>query len=184
MLCGPVNYTGKQLRLFTTSLSSGQVFSIQHFSVDNDFDEVYRQFFLQSTEHWDISGLLEKFKESFQYMAGSHTSQAFIVSIDQDDLFEIEVHEAMIHKSLLPGYSPKAGEFTIQISAGHWMKASNALYVESIQQSASYFFRFPEVHRLVIGSNRLPLAVVQNILQPAGFHSWHGSPSLYACQRT
>jgi hypothetical protein len=183
MLCDPVEYNGMQPKLFSTLLSSGETFCIQHFSVDCDLEELYRQFFLQSTEHWDLCGFLEKFKESFQYMAGSHTSQAFIVSIDGDHLFEIEIHEATAHQPQFGGYRPKQGDFISQISAGRWIKFGHAVYAECLEQSARYFLQFPEVRRLVVDGNRLSLSVVHQVLLAAGFQSCPGNSTLYVCQR-
>ncbi len=183
MLCEPVAYTGLQPELFRHFLSSGEMFSIRHFSIDNDLPELHRQFAKQSTENWDLAGLLEKFKESFEYIAGSHTSQAFTVSIDANDVFEIEIHDANAHYSRPGAQSPIAGDFVIQLFGGIWDAVSSALYAECLKQAALYFHNFPEVKRLILNSTPHLQPIVLRFLFPAGFRLDDRSQGFYVFHR-
>jgi len=182
MLCAPGTYKGPQPILATCLLPSGQVFSIQQLSIDNNLEELFDQFLQRSILHWDVRGLLESFTESFQYMAGSHTSQAFIASIDQEHVFEIEIHLAAAHPALVEGLQTSSGDYVIQISAGTWNKTNHSLYAASIACCLAYFTRFAEVKQIFIDCGTDAHLPIEPVIGAAGFAVCRGHLYLYENQ--
>jgi hypothetical protein len=174
MLCAPTTYTGQQPILATYLLPSGSVFSIQHLSVDNNLEELLEELLVETAGRWDLRELVERFKKSFQFMAGSHTSQAFIASIDERHVFEIEVHQAAAHPDLMQAITFTSGDYIVQISAGGWDKTSVACYAESIGCCLAYFSRFHEVRQIFIDCGSSAHLAIEPFIGIAGFSVWKG----------
>lgn len=168
MLCDPVVYCGTQSKLFSFTISSGQVFTFRHFSIDHDLETLIEKLLEQTNRHWDLYGLIEKFKESFTYMAGSHTSQAFIGTIDERQVIELETHKGDSHQPQLTGYDVQPGDFIVQIAAGDWSATNPALYAECLQHCWRYFLKFKEVDQLLLDVNNISQPMIRNILETSG----------------
>lgn len=168
MLCDPVLYVGVQPVLFAGNLSNGQNFAIQHFSIDHDLQRLYIQF-LRRVGDWEVDATLEEFRASFRHMAASHTSQAFIASVDATPIFEIEVHDAVGHQPNLAGLLTRQGDFILNIAAGLWNKTILDVYAEAFGRCAEYFLEFPEVRRLLVNAVQVPDSVAPSVLGSSRF---------------
>lgn len=179
MLCDPVTYSGMQPALVMFPMGPGQVLTLHYLSTDNDLEALYEKFLQHSLGQWDLDGLLERFKTSYHYIAVSSTSQAFMLNVNNQPIFEIEIHKATAHQLLPKDYTPLPNDFIIQIAAGDWNNTTPAQYIESIRRCLQYFFAYQEVQRILIDGSLLTPAAMQTILMPAGFYSIPGQPNIY-----
>jgi hypothetical protein len=178
MLCDPCVYDGRQPILFTQLLPNGETFAIRHFSVDYDLEELQREF-IRQTRSFRLHGLIEQFQNSFHFIAGSSTSQAFTVSLDGTHLFEIEVHQATAHPDLLATLAPQTGDFVLQLSAGNFDKTTPGRYASALHATMRYFFTYPEVRRLLLDTRPYLASEIRTILEPAGLTPLPRSKIIY-----
>lgn len=148
MLCDPVSYTDRPSILSSTSLQEGTL-TLLHVETDMDMPFIFESLKKESAKNWDIQPLLDNFKKSFSYIAGSHTSQAFIVKLNGLPIFEIEAHEGPKHAPLHSGFQAADGDYFIILIAGHFDQAAFSVYISSLQLCLEYFFGYSEVKRII-----------------------------------
>lgn len=185
MLCEPVLNTGQTPILASSNLEQDTLM-LHHVGTDHDIPFIFELLRKETSQSWDLDPLLEGFKATYAYIAGSHTSQAFIVELNGEPFFEIEAHKALMHVDLHEKFQPLEGDFYINLFAGDMDKTGPAVYLAGLLLCRDYFFGFPEVHRIII-----PLAAgnalekYTNLITTAGFvkimdKSKPMEPDLYA----
>jgi hypothetical protein len=108
-------------------------------------------------------GMEEILARSFHLIAGSTTSQAFMVDIDNNPIFEIELHKSEAYPFSRDNHVDASGDFVICI-ASDWIQESPMVYAECIRNCLSFFSQSWKVSRLLIDDRILPLAFTQAIL--------------------
>ena len=149
MLCEPVSNTGQLPVLATSNLGQGQLM-LRHVAPDDDIPFIIDLLKRETSQNWDATLLLDSFQESFNYIAHSQASQAFILQLDGVPLFEIEIHEARKHVDLHLGFRAGAGDYFIILLAGGLDRASMHAYSQGLRLCLDYFFSFPEVRNIVV----------------------------------
>jgi hypothetical protein len=117
---------------------------------DKDAPTIFELLKKEARSNWDVAGLLDTFKESFSFMAGSSSSQAFMVHLGEPSLFEIEIHEAQKHFGLRDDFTPDEGDYFVQVFAGDFDRTGFPDYVRGLQLCLEYFWRFPEVKKIIV----------------------------------
>jgi len=168
MLCEPVLNTGLLPILSSSQLEQGHLI-LHHVQADSDLPLIFDLLKSETAQNWEYQQLLDGFRDSFAYIAGSHTSQAFMVMLDDLSIFEIEAHEARKHEELHAGFVPLEGDYYITLFTGELDKADLSVYVLGLKLCLDYFFSFPEVRRIIaplfIGKDR---ALRAKLLEEAG----------------
>jgi len=123
---------------------------LHHVGTDQDIPFIFDLLKKEADRNWDITQLLESFRDTYAYIAGSHTSQAFIVQLDGEPLFEIETHNARMHVDQHTQFQPLEGDFYINLFAGAMDKVDPAVYLAALHLCRNYFFGFPEVQRIIV----------------------------------
>ena len=149
MLCEPVLNTGQQPVLASSSVEPGTL-TLHHVGTEDDIPFIFNLLKKETAQNWDLDQLLEGFKMTYAYIAGSHTSQAFIVKLNGEPLFEIETHKTRMHADLHSGLQALEGDYSINLFAGEMEKAGFETYLAGLQFCLQYFFGFPEVQRIIV----------------------------------
>lgn len=149
MLCEPVSNTGQLPVLATSNLGQGQLM-LRHVAADDDIPFIIDLLKRETAQNWDAGVLLDSMQESFNYIAHSQASQAFILRLDGLPLFEIEIHEARKHVDLHSGYRASAGDYFIILLAGGVDQAPMHGYSQGLRLCLDYFFSFPEVRSIIV----------------------------------
>ena len=178
MLCKPASYEGHQSALASFKIHSGELVSLRYVSVDFDLEQLFEKFAARTLSHWDLSGLLQQYRTSLNYMAGSHTSQAFFVCLDQERIFQIEIDMPKRHLLDIVGYTPVTGDFMMRLAGGNWDFFPPPTYIAALRVCLHYFFGFEEVIRILIQKSDLHYDCTTDILMPAGFLTVPGNPCL------
>ena len=188
MLCDPISYNDGLPVLAQASLEKDRL-TLHHPATDTDLRFIIELLKTEAAQNWDVLPLLEDFRESFSYIAGSHTSQAFMIKLNDLPLFEIEVYEGQKHADLHPDFQAEEGDYFLMLAAGSFDKAAFPVYTRGLRLCLEYFFRFPEVKHLIIplyaGSDeeqRIGLFTAAGITKFLGKKDWR-HPDLYIISR-
>ena len=149
MLCDPTSYTDRSLVLEQTSLEHGRL-TLHHPATDIDLRFIVELLKIEAAQNWDVLPLLESFRTSFSCIAGSHTSQAFMVKLNDLPLFEVEVHEGRKHAGLRSDFQAKDGDYFVILLVGNFDQAAFPVYIDGLRLCLEYFFQFSEVKHLII----------------------------------
>jgi hypothetical protein len=148
MLCDPVLYADNSPVLVEALLEQGAL-SLHYVETNKDVPDIFELLKKEARQNWQVEGLLDKFKESFSYIAGSSSSQAFVLHFGEKALFEIEVHEARRHFDLRDDFTLEDGDYFIQVFAGDFDLAEYPIYIQGLRLCLDYFWKFSEVKRII-----------------------------------
>jgi len=147
MLCDPVLYSDKFPVLVDAILEEGPL-SLNYVATGKDMPDIFELFSREVTQKWDVAVLLDAFQKSLSYIAESNNSQAFMVRLGELSLFEIEIREVRMY-NLQDEFTSGDGDYRIQVSAGDFGLAEFPLYVSGLRLCLGYFWKFPEVKRII-----------------------------------
>ncbi|HWK08117.1 MAG TPA: hypothetical protein VNS58_31020 [Puia sp.] len=117
----------------------------------------------------DERALLIGFKQMFQSFARSTRSQAFMVWLGGNPLFEVEIHNAKMHFPYEDTYTPGEKEYYMVLKAGAFDAAGFPIYVRGLQLCLDYFRSFSEVEGILAVVNEGPHQEQQtSLFQSAG----------------
>lgn len=147
MLCDPVSYSGNSPVLVDAILEEGPL-SLNYVATGEDMPDIFELFRREVTQQWDVTVLLDAFQKSLSYIAESNNSQAFMLRLGEVPLFEIEIREVRMY-NLQDEFVSREEDYRIQVSAGDFSLAAFPLYVSGLRLCLGYFWKFPEVKRII-----------------------------------
>ena len=147
MLCDPLPNFENSPVLAEASVQLRLV--MLYVATETDMPVIVELFKEEISPYMDVSSSLDSFKEMLSSFAASSVSQAFVVKFGEHTLFEIEVHAALVHFLSIGSFTPAKGDYYISLLAGDFDRAEFPIYVLGLQLCLDYFWKFPEVQRIV-----------------------------------
>jgi hypothetical protein len=148
MLCDPVTYS-IQPPVFSAAIPGQGLLTLHYPATDDDLLFVLELLKKEAAQSWDVLPLLESFKTSFAFIAGSEISQVFMIRLDDLPVFEIEVHKGTKYDMQCSDFRADDGDYVILLAAGNFDQTAFSIYIRGLKLCLKYFFQFPEVKRII-----------------------------------
>src|SRR5216684_5492446 len=132
MLCDPVPYT-IQPPVFSAAIRGQGLLTLHYPTTDDDLLFILELLKKEAAQNWDVLPLLDSFRASFSFIAGSEISQVFMTRLDDLPVFEIEVHKGTKYDMQYSDFRADDGDYVILLVAGNFDRAAFSIYIRGLQ---------------------------------------------------